>query len=79
MISSFLADCAAHSEEPVLITGSVSGIYKDFATETAGHLENEVPGKHLGGLNSWLAKAGENTFIAAVAIYSLEKLLSAAT
>jgi hypothetical protein len=45
--------------------GNVSGMYEDFATETAGPLENGVPGNRLGGLGSGLAYAGGTTFLAA--------------
>src|SRR5215831_1214909 len=44
--------------------GSMSGFYEDFAIQTAGPLENGVPGNRLGGLGSGLAYAGGSTFIA---------------
>ena len=42
----------------------MSGTYEDFATETAGPLENGVPGNRLGGIGSGLAYAGGTTFLA---------------
>ena len=50
--------------EPVLIAiGSVSGSYEDFATQTAGPLENGVPGNRLGGIGSGLAHLGGDWFL----------------
>jgi hypothetical protein len=56
---------ASYAAEPTLIAiGSVSGLYEDFATQTAGLLENSVPGNRLGGLGSGLAYLGGNWFLA---------------
>ena len=50
---------------PVLIAvGAVSGLYEDFATETAGLLENRVPGNRLGGVGSGLGYLGGDWFVA---------------
>ena len=50
---------------PVLIAvGNISGATGDMAAETAGPLENGVPGNRLGGVGSGLAHAGGNTFLA---------------
>jgi hypothetical protein len=50
---------------PVLIAvGNISGAGDDMAAETAGPLENGVPGNRLGGVGSGLAHAGGNTFVA---------------
>jgi hypothetical protein len=56
---------AAHAAEPALVAiGSVSGLYEDFAAQTAGPLENGVPGNRLGGLGSGLAYLGGDWFLA---------------
>jgi Esterase-like activity of phytase len=47
----------------IIAIGSISGLYEDFATPTAGLLENGVPGNRLGGLGSGLAYAGGHVFI----------------
>src|SRR6266699_644170 len=48
----------------LIAIGTVSGSYEDFAIETAGPLENGVPGNRLGGIGSGLAYAGGTTFLA---------------
>src|SRR5262249_48084634 len=48
----------------LIALATVSGTYEDFAVETAGPLENGIPGNRLGGLGSGLAYAGDNTFLA---------------
>jgi hypothetical protein len=58
-----LAPGAALAAPDLIAIGTVSGTYEDFATETAGPLENGVPGNRLGGLGSGLAYAGGTTFI----------------
>jgi hypothetical protein len=55
---------AAHAEPALIAIGTVSGLYEDFATQTAAPLENGLPGNRLGGLGSGLAYAGGSTFIA---------------
>src|SRR5262245_65849376 len=54
----------AYAAPDLIAVGSVSGVYEDFATKTAGLLENGIPGNRLGGLGSGLAYAGGNIFIA---------------
>jgi hypothetical protein len=48
----------------LIAVGAISGTYEDFATETAGPLENGIPGNRLGGIGSGLAYAGGTTFLA---------------
>src|SRR5947208_16878737 len=48
----------------LIAIGTISGTYEDFATETAGPLENGAPGNRLGGIGSGLAYAGGTTFLA---------------
>lgn len=54
----------AHAAIDLIAIGSVSGTYEDFATETAGALENGVAGNLLGGVGSGFAYAGGTTFLA---------------
>jgi hypothetical protein len=44
--------------------GSLSGNISDLSADTAGALENGVPGNLLGGMGSGIAFAGGNTFVA---------------
>ena len=54
-----------YAAEPVLIAiGSVSGVYEDFAAQTAAPLANGVPGNRLGGIGSGLAYLGGDWFLA---------------
>jgi hypothetical protein len=55
---------AAYADPKLIAIGIVSGLYEDFATQTAGPLENGLPGNRLGGIGSGLAYAGGNTFLA---------------
>ncbi len=48
----------------MIAVASVSGTYEDFATDTAGALENGMPGNRLGGIGSGLAYVCGNTFVA---------------
>ena len=64
LISSLLAPAAAHAGVDLIAIGSVSGSYEDLAPQTAGPLENGVPGNRLGGIGSGLAYAGGTTFLA---------------
>jgi len=64
LLASLFAASTAHAAIDLIAIGSVSGSYEDFAIETAGPLENGVPGNRLGGIGSGLAYAGCNTFIA---------------
>ena len=63
LVSCWLAPPADAAPDLIAI-GGVSGFDEDFAIQTAGPLENGVPGNRLGGLGSGLAYAGRNTFIA---------------
>ncbi|HTO11302.1 MAG TPA: esterase-like activity of phytase family protein [Candidatus Binatia bacterium] len=54
----------AHAGPALIATGSISGTYEDLALETAGPLEDGVPGNRLGGIGSGLAYAGGNIFLA---------------
>jgi hypothetical protein len=62
LVSSFSIPAARAVD--LIAIGTVSGTYEDFATETAGLLENGIPGNRLGGLGSGLAYAGGTTFLA---------------
>jgi len=65
LVVSFCFAQSSYAAEPILIAiGSVSGLYEDFATQTAGLLENHVPGNRLGGLGSGLAYLGDDWFLA---------------
>ena len=64
-LSSTLMALSARADQPTLIAiSSISGQYEDFATETAGLLENGVPGNRFGGLGSGLTWIGGNRFLA---------------
>src|SRR5215831_519248 len=54
----------AYADPTLIAIGTVSGLYEDFAEQTAGTLENGFPGNRLGGIGSGLAYAGGNTFLA---------------
>jgi hypothetical protein len=56
--------CIAYADPKLIAIGTVSGLYQDFAEQTAGPLENGLPGNRLGGIGSGLAYAGDNTFLA---------------
>jgi hypothetical protein len=64
VMASLLFAPAAYASTDLIAIGSVSGAYEDFASQTAGKLENGIPGNRLGGIGSGLAYAGGNTFIA---------------
>jgi hypothetical protein len=64
VLATFFAASTAHATVDLIAIGSVSGHYEDVATETAGPLENGVPGNRLGGIGSGLAYAGGNIFLA---------------
>jgi len=65
VLLSTLGAQSAHADQPTLIAiSSISGQYEDFATETAGLLENGVPGNRFGGLGSGLTWIGGNRFLA---------------
>jgi hypothetical protein len=65
LLITVLAVSSAHAAPPVLIAiGTVSPTYEDFATQTAGPLENGIPGNRLGGLGSGLAYLGGDFFVA---------------
>jgi hypothetical protein len=61
-LTSFFAPTALAID--LIAIGKVSGTYEDLATETAGPLENGVPGNRLGGVGSGLAYVGGTTFLA---------------
>jgi len=64
LLAWILFAAGAYGAGPKLIAiGAVSGLYEDFATETATPLENGVAGNRLGGLGSGFAYAGGNTFL----------------
>lgn len=62
LASSFLASSVRAVD--LIAIGTISGTYQDFATETAGPLENRRPGNVIGGIGSGLAYAGGTTFLA---------------
>jgi len=62
LASSVLAPSARAVD--LIAMGTISGTYEDFASQTAGPLENGVPGNLLGGIGSGLAYAGGTTFLA---------------
>lgn len=64
LLAALLAMPAAHAAVDLAAVGNISGSYEDFATETAGSLENGIPGNRLGGMGSGLAYAGGTTFLA---------------
>jgi hypothetical protein len=45
----------AYADPKLIAIGTVSGLYQDFAEQTAGPLENGFPGNRLGGIGSGLA------------------------
>lgn len=57
------ASSAAHAIDLIAV-GQLSGTIADRSTETAGKLENGVPGNVLGGLGSGMTYAGCETFLA---------------
>ena len=63
MVSSLLAS-AAHASVDLIAIGTIDGAYEDLAAQTAGPLENGIPGNRLGGIGSGLAYAGGTTFLA---------------
>ncbi|MFN7980903.1 MAG: esterase-like activity of phytase family protein [Vicinamibacterales bacterium] len=48
----------------LIATGSINGLYQDFAEQTAGPLESGTPGNRLGGIGSGLAYLGGDWFLA---------------
>src|SRR5262249_21292043 len=55
---------AVRAQVHLIANSSISGTYEDFASPTAGLLENGVPGNRLGGIGSGFAYAGGTTFLA---------------
>ncbi|SRR6266542_677402 len=55
---------AVGSDPELISIGTISGVYEDFALNTAAPLENGTAGNGLGGMGSGLAYAGGNTFLA---------------
>lgn len=64
LLASLFATQAAHASVKLIAIGSLSGNTADRSAETAGLLENGVPGNLFGGIGSGLAYAGGNTFLA---------------
>ena len=64
ILSLFFAQTGYAAEPALIAIGSVSGLYEDFATQTAGLLANTVPGNRLGGIGSGLAYLGGDWFLA---------------
>src|SRR5262249_49459702 len=48
----------------LIVTSTTISTYEDFASSTAGLLENGVAGSRLGGIGSGFAYAGGTTFLA---------------
>ncbi|ACC70395.1 esterase-like activity of phytase family protein [Paraburkholderia phymatum] len=55
---------AAHATVELIAIGKLDGNLSDRSKETAGTLENGVPGNLLGGLGSGIGYAGCHTFVA---------------
>jgi hypothetical protein len=53
----------AHAAIQLIATSSTPGTYSDLSGDTAGTLENGVPGNRLGGIGSSITYAGGNTFL----------------
>jgi hypothetical protein len=64
LVCSLFVSVTAQASVDLIAIGSISGSYEDLAAQTAGPLENAVPGNRLGGIGSGLAYAGGNTFLA---------------
>jgi hypothetical protein len=62
VVTSLLAS-AAHASVDLIAIGTIDGAYEDLAAQTAGPLENGIPGNRLGGIGSDLAYAGGTTFL----------------
>src|SRR5476651_795085 len=63
-VSLLLAGGSEADQPKIIAISSISGLYEDFATQTAGLLENGVPGNRLGGLGSGLTYIGGDLFLA---------------
>lgn len=48
----------------LIATGTISGLYQDFASQTSGPLESGTPGNRLGGIGSGIAYLGGEWFLA---------------
>src|SRR5579862_8263730 len=59
-----IATMNCHAAVSLIGFGSISGTSEDLADDTAGTLENGVPGNRLGGIGSGLAYAGGDIFLA---------------
>jgi len=55
---------ALNGQVRLIANSTISGTYEDFASPTAGLLENGVQGNRLGGTGSGFAYAGGTTFLA---------------
>jgi len=54
---------STHANPDLIATASIPATYEDFDNQTAGQLENAVPGNRLGGLGSSIAYVGGDTFL----------------
>src|SRR5262249_5997119 len=64
LVAALFGAPAAHAAVDLVAIGTISGSYEDLSGQTAGLLENGVPGNRLGGMGSGLAYAGCNRFLA---------------
>lgn len=54
---------AAHAGPDLIAIASIPATYEDLSNQTAGALENGVPGNRLGGFGSSITYAGGDTFL----------------
>jgi hypothetical protein len=54
---------SVHANVDLIATSSLSATYQDLSNQTAGLLENGIPGNRLGGMGSAIAYAGGDTFL----------------
>jgi hypothetical protein len=64
LIASLIGCTTSQAGVELIAIGRIDGSYEDLATQTAGPLENGVPGNRLGGIGSGFAYAGGTTFLA---------------
>lgn len=64
LIPLILATSTVSAGVDLIAIAEINGSYEDLATQTAGKLENGVPGNRFGGIGSGLAYAGGTTFLA---------------
>lgn len=63
LLSLGVATQAAAAQPTLIAIGSASGLYEDFAVQTAAPLENGVAGNRFGGLGSGLTYIGGDWFL----------------